>query len=282
MNVLSLFDGISCARVALEKNDIDCENYFASEIDKYAIKISKKNYPDIVQLGDVTKIDGKDLPPIDLMVGGSPCQDLSINKRDRKGLEGERSGLFFVYVKLLKQIKPKFFILENVFSMSEESKDIISRYLEVQPILLDSRMVSAQMRKRLFWVGKFENDTIEQVHIPELVEDSPMVLRDILEDNVDEKFYLSDLQIERINKSNFNDRKPMNIDRKCHTLKVGGDVKRVVLDDGRWRHLTPVEYCRLQGLPDLYTEGVSKTQQYKCVGNAFHVDIIRHILTHLI
>ena len=122
MKILSLFDGISCGLVALKRNQISAE-YYASEIDKYAIQVSKKNHPEIVHLGSVV---GLVPPEIDLLIGGSPCQDLSIAKKDRKGLEGERSGLFWEYVRIWKESNPKYFILENVNSMSKESKQKIT------------------------------------------------------------------------------------------------------------------------------------------------------------
>ena len=142
MKVLSLFDGISCARVALERAGIPVEVYYASEIDKYAIQISQKNYPDIIKLPDVRQIetikrfDSQKEPyyfkeNIDILIGGSPCQDLSIAKKDRKGLDGERSGLFYEYVRILKEVKPKYFILENVASMPKEAKEIITKELGV-------------------------------------------------------------------------------------------------------------------------------------------------------
>ena len=143
MNVLSLFDGISCGRVALERASIKVDNYFAAEIDKYAILISKKNYPDIIHIGDVRNIDCSKLPKIDLLIGGSPCQDLSIAKANRKGLDGERSGLFYEYVRILKEIKPKYFILENVASMPKESKEQISKELfGIEPIMINASLVS--------------------------------------------------------------------------------------------------------------------------------------------
>jgi len=161
MKVLSLFDGISCARVALERVGIPVEAYYASEIDKYAMQISAKNYPDIVQLGDIKSladeieiIERNWTKNIDLLIGGSPCQDLSIAKKDRKGLEGERSGLFWEYVRILKEVKPKYFILENVNSMPKEAKAIITETLGVEPIMINASLVSAQNRKRLFWFGQ--------------------------------------------------------------------------------------------------------------------------------
>ena len=128
MKILSLFDGISCARVALERAGIPVEVYYASEIDKYAIQISQKNYPDIQHIGSVVDIRGENYKDVELLVGGSPCQDLSIAGK-RKGLGGERSGLFYEYVRILKEVKPKYFILENVASMSKESRIAITRAL---------------------------------------------------------------------------------------------------------------------------------------------------------
>lgn len=128
MKVLSLFDGISCARVALDRAGILVESYYASEIDKYAIEVSKKNYPDITHIGSVLDVKGEDYKDIELLVGGSPCQDLSIAGK-RKGLSGERSGLFYEYVRILNEVKPKYFILENVASMSKESRIAITRAL---------------------------------------------------------------------------------------------------------------------------------------------------------
>jgi DNA (cytosine-5)-methyltransferase 3A len=147
MNVLSLFDGISCGMVALERAGIPVERYVAYEIDKYAIQISKKNYPQIEHCGDVTTADFTQYRGFDLLIGGSPCQDLCAIG-SRKGLDGEKSGLFFHYVRALKEVKPKYFLLENNASMTKENKDKISQILGVEPIMIDSSLVSAQMRKR--------------------------------------------------------------------------------------------------------------------------------------
>jgi len=184
MKILSLFDGISCARVALERAEILVEEYYASEIDKYALQISQKNYPDIKQLGNVQSIAPTEpitewLGEIDLLIGGSPCQDLSIAKKDRKGLDGERSGLFWEYVRILKEVKPKYFILENVNSMPKEAKELISKTLGVEPVMINAAFVSAQNRKRLFWTN------IPNVTLPE---DKGILLKDILEEKVDEKY----------------------------------------------------------------------------------------------
>lgn len=177
MNVLSLFDGISCARVALDRAGIPVASYHACEIDSHAIAISKKNHPDIVHLGDVRTAV---LPAsVDLLIGGSPCQDLSIAKKDRKGLDGDRSGLFWEYVRILRDTNPLFFVLENVASMPKKDMDIISETLGVQPILINASLVSAQSRRRLFWTN------IPNVDQPA---DRGILLKDILEADVDDKF----------------------------------------------------------------------------------------------
>lgn len=172
-NVLSLFDGISCGRLALERAGIEVNKYYASEIDKYAITITQNNYPDTIQLGDVREIDfTKFIGEIDLIIGGSPCQDLSIAKADRKGLEGSRSGLFFKFVDAIETIKPKYFLLENVASMSKADRDKITEILGVEPIMINSALLSAQQRKRYYWTN------IPNVQQPE---DKGILLQDILE-----------------------------------------------------------------------------------------------------
>ena len=290
MKILSLFDGISCARVALERAGIPVEVYFASEIDKYAIQISKKNYPDIWQLGSVVGLDydlgqfcrrndiGESntlginyMEDIDLLIGGSPCQDLSIAKRDRKGLDGERSGLFWEYVRILNEVKPKYFILENVASMPKEAKDIITKTLGVEPVLFNANLVSGQMRKRLFWTN-----------IPfTLPEDKNIKLKDILIDGIAEKekslvitatysracpqdyFGKSNRQLIKVGEFNSGGQgdRVYSIDGKSVTLSAlgGGRGAKTGLYEttkGIYRKLHPIECERLQGLPDNYTEGV--------------------------
>ena len=211
MKVLSLFDGISGCRQALKELNIDCQ-YYASEIDKYSIQIAKANHPDINHIGDVKNIytdytgkypwqilrwgENGDMrytssrPPshkeseFDLLIGGSPCQDLSIAKKDRKGLKGDRSSLFYEYVRILNEVKPKYFILENVASMSKESKEIITKELfNIDPVMINSGLLTAQNRKRLYWVGKLVNGEYEQVKIGQ-PEDKEIYLKDIIEGGV--------------------------------------------------------------------------------------------------
>lgn len=160
MNVLSLFDGMSCGQIALNKLGIKYDNYFASEIDKYAIQVTQKNYPDTKQIGSVTEVKGEDLPKIDLLFGGSPCQSFS-NAGLRNGFDG-KSKLFWEFVRVLKEVKPKYFMLENV-KMKQEWKDIITKELGIDPIEICSSNFSAQQRKRLYWTNiKINTDNLPQ------------------------------------------------------------------------------------------------------------------------
>lgn len=173
-NVLSCFDGISCGQLALIRAGHTYDNYYASEVDKYAIKTTLKNFPQTIQLGDIKGVWSRNLPQIDLIMGGSPCQDLSIAGK-RAGLSGERSGLFWHFVRLVRTCKPKYFLLENVASMTKENRDIISKALGVEPILINSALVSAQQRKRLYWTN------IPGITQPQ---DKGILLKDILEDGL--------------------------------------------------------------------------------------------------
>lgn len=177
LNVLSLFDGMSCGRVALEKLGIKYDNYYASEIDKHAIEIAQKNYPDTIQIGDVQNHKEWDLPKIDVLMGGSPCQGFSFAGK-QLNFDDERSKLFFEFVEVLNNLKPKYFLLENV-RMKKEFRDIISEALGVEPIYIDSSEFSAQHRKRYYWT----NIPVEMNW--DKCEDT---VEDILEDEVDIKY----------------------------------------------------------------------------------------------
>lgn len=291
MNVLSLFDGISCARVALARAGILVKTYYASEIDKHAIAVSTKNYPDIVRLGDVRAIES--LPdPIDLLIGGSPCQDLSIAKKDRKGLAGDRSGLFWEYVRIKKALNPRWFILENVASMPKADRDIITAEMGVELVLFDAALVSAQSRKRLFWTN-----------IPfALPPDRGIALKDILQPDadVDESMIVHGnifcvnkharqkqrtmVKVGHVSASDNQATRVYSPEGKSSTLSANGGGLGAKMGlykvSDRIRKLTPIECERLQGLPDNYTEGIAKTNRYKCLGNGFNVDVVTHILKH--
>ena len=179
MNVLSLFDGMSCGQLALQRADIDVENYFACEIDKYAMQITQKNFPDTFQWGDVTKIKMPTKGSIDLLMGGSPCQGFSFAGH-QLNFDDPRSRLFFDFVRILDAVKPKYVLLENV-RMAKKSQDIMSEAMGFEPQALDSKWVSGQKRFRLYWWGKLVGDYYKQIPIPPL-EDKGIVLADILED----------------------------------------------------------------------------------------------------
>lgn len=285
MKILSLFDGISCGRVALERAGIPVEVYYASEIDKYAIQVTMKNYPDTIQLGDVTKIDFTQFKgKVDLLIGGSPCQSLSIaQSKTRQNLDG-KSKLFFEYVRALETVKPKYFLLENVASMTKECKQVISELLGCEPYLIDSNCFSAQDRPRLYW-------TNIPINIDNLKECN-LCLKDIMEENVEEKYfyncgfdYLGDKKVAAILHINGHDilKRVHSPNYKCHTLTTctGGNRQKKVLDKGRVRKLTPIEYERLQTLPDGYTSYVSNFQRYNTCGNGWTVDVIAYIFSFL-
>lgn len=291
INVLSLFDGISCGRVAMERAGIPVAQYYASEILSDAIKIAHKNYPDTVDLGDITKISNETmdaLPKIDLLIGGSPCQDLSVYKFDRgerTGLNGEKSGLFYHYLRILKYIKPRFFLLENV-PMLKQWEDTISDLLGVKPILINSSLVCAADRKRLYWTN------IPGVSQPE---DKGIVLADIVQsaDEVPQKYWYDKpftyngddekVQCTLQMKGHRHMKEVYNLKGKCATLTTcnGGNLQKKVYQDGRCRKLTPLEYERLQTLPEGYTEGICDTARYSAIGNGWTVDVIAHILRHI-
>jgi DNA (cytosine-5)-methyltransferase 3A len=304
MKVVSLFDGISCLRVALGDRDVE---YHASEIDKHAIKVSHKNYPDIKRLGDVRTVEF--IPDLDLLCGGSPCTDLSVAKKDRKGLEGEHSSLFWEWVRVWKLCKPKYFILENVNSMPKKDRDIITKELGVEPIMIDASLVSAQSRKRLFWTN---------IPVQGLPLDRNILLKDILEPegSVDERMTIKGkaycLTATYCHANTTEAGIKHSVEKKQRTLvKIGhigetdGQANRVYDTEGksvtlsangggsgaktglyktetRIRKLTPIECERLQSLPDNYTAGISNTQRYRCLGNAFNVEVIKFILSFMV
>lgn len=289
INVLSLFDGISCGQVALEKTGIKVNKYYASEIDKYAIQVTQKNYPNTIQLGDVEVwwLWDIDWASIDLLIGGSPCQGFSFAGK-QLNFDDPRSKLFFVYADILNHIR-KYnpdvkFLLENV-KMKKEYQDIISSYLGVEPVEIDSALVSAQNRKRLYWTN---------IPVEKPIEKSPSVLKDIMVENVEEKYFynypLLDINMSKNVcatmdfKNQVMHKRIYNPKFKCATLTCcrGGNTQRKVLDNGRARKLTPLEYERLRTLPDNYTSCLSDSQRYNCLGNGWTVNVIAHIFSYLV
>lgn len=280
INVLSLFDGMSCGHVSLDRSGIKVDNYFASEIDKYAIKVTQYNYPNTIQLGDVTKIKGSDLPEIFLLIGGSPCQGFSFSGK-QLNFNDERSKLFFEFSRLLKEIKPQYFLLENV-KMKKEYQDVISQHLGVEPIEIDSRLVSAQKRRRLYWTN-----------IPNVIQpkDKKILLKDILLSRNDKLLKLkipSEARMRYVKKKVLNGwmQKEWNtIDTEkaeCITAEAYRNLRQYVYkDEYGFRLLSCIELERLQTLPDNYTEIVSDTQRIKMLGNGWTVDVISHIFSFI-
>lgn len=254
INVLSLFDGISCGQIALKRANIKVENYFASEIDKYAIQVTQKNHPNTIQIGDVVNISN--VENIDLIIGGSPCQSFSI-AGDNTGFDG-KSGLFWEYVRVLNETKPKYFILENVV-MKKEWRDIITEAVGVEPIEINSNLVTAQGRKRLYWTN------IPNVTQPK---DKGILLKDILTSGIPYR-EKSQTILSTIYKENA---KSM-VKRKKWGLLVN--------ENGLDRKFNPIECERLQSLPDNYTDCISDTQRYKSTGNGWSVDVITHIMSFI-
>jgi len=272
MNVLSLFDGISCGQIALNKVGIKYDNYYASEIDVHAIKVTQHNYPNTIQLGDIHNIKGSDLPKIDLLFGGSPCQSFS-SAGNRTGFDG-KSGLFWEFVRVLNEVQPKYFLLENV-KMKKEWEDIITKEMGVEPIRINSNLVSAQNRERLYWTN-----------IPNLTqpEDKNIKLSDVLSDDnfrtIPKCFYSKWGTKERINKNpNWvkNEKSNCLTTKNCHTKQYLFNEDKTLC-----RLLNPTEFERLQTIPEGYTSVVSNTERYKMIGNGWTVDVISFIFEQIL
>jgi site-specific DNA-cytosine methylase len=275
MVVLSLFDGISCGQVALQRAGINVDKYYASEIDPNAIKVTQHNFPDTIQVGDVTKLKGSDLLKIDLLIGGSPCQSIS-GLGDKSGLDG-KSGLFYEYLRLKNEVNPRWFLLENVRGNKKAVAEI-TRLMGVEPVLINSALVSAQNRNRLYW-------TNIQFDLPE---DKDIRLKDILEEGIPEQSILTPGRMRWITSEKGKksiEKGYCNIDpEKAGCLTVRAEQSwnsNYVHRDGVLTRLTTREYERLQTLPDGYTDMISATQAYRAIGNAWTVDVIAHIFKGL-
>ena len=282
MKVLSLFDGISCGMVALERAGIPVESYYASEIDKNAIEISQKNYPNIIRLGDVTKWREWDIPwtEIDLLIGGSPCQGFSFAGK-QLNFNDPRSKLFFEFVDILNHIRkhnPNVkFLLENV-KMKAEWRDVISGYLGVKPIRINSALVSAAKRDRLYWAN-FD---------VEMPDDKGITFDDINQHSTD---WLSDTYIDKVSKWKAQQ------DPIANTTFIGTNSKlpcltargynqshsgMILISDGnKYRYLTNNEAELAMTLPADYTTGITDRERARCIGNGWTVDVIAHILKGL-
>ena len=280
---MSLFDGISCGKVALDRAGIKVKNYYASEIDEYAMQVSKNNHPDIIQLGDVNawRNWNIDWSQIDLLIGGSPCQGFSFAGK-LLNFNDERSKLFFVYVDILNHIKsvnPNVkFLLENV-KMKADYQNVISGYLGVEPMRINSALVSAARRDRLYWVN-FDVD---------MPEDRGITFDDINGNTTD---WLSNIYIDKVSKWKAQQDPLKNVTyigtkAKLPCLTARGYNQShsgmILISDGtRYRYLTNNEAELAMTLPIDYTKGISDRERARCLGNGWTAEVIVHILKHLI
>jgi len=292
MNVLSLFDGMACGLVALKRAGIPVTNYYASEIDKYAIQIAKKNHPEIIELGSIENYESWDLPKIDIIIGGSPCQGYSFAGK-KLNFGDPRSALFFKFVECLWKFKPDHFLMENT-RMDKGIQDAISELLEVEPFEINSSLVSAQDRKRIYWTN---------LPGPQLPDNKNIQLKDILEPiqescnlgirakskclrvgGLKSPFYSKQewdspfIKTDKNLKEKYNQYKSCCLTGGAHSGGNHSQMDLILFKNMECRRYTPIECERLQTLPDNYTEGVSNPQRYKMIGNGWTVDVIAHIL----
>lgn len=326
MKVLSLFDGMSCGQIALKQLGIIPEKYYASEVDKHAIKQTQLNFPNTIQLGDVNRVDVSQLEPIDLLIGGSPCQSFSFAgkrvgmstadkeeiytlnrylelKEEGLQFEGE-SYLFWEYMRILTDIRKYnpnvLFLLENV-EMGKKWERVLSEAIGVYGVHINSALVSAQNRRRIYWtnIRTRRNGLFGELHsdIPQPV-DKGVLLKDILENDVDDKFYLSDKMVSCLASRKKTETftpykfepfefpfavKYRTINQRVHKMGDNDNYVRILRDGmiARIRRLTPTECARLQTIPDWYKWECSDTQQYRMLGNGWTVDVIAHILSFM-
>jgi DNA (cytosine-5)-methyltransferase 3A len=284
LRALSLFDGLSCGRIALERAGIPVEVYYASEVDTHAEAISRYNYPDIFRLGDVNEIDFRALGQIDLVLAGSPCQSFSTAGRKQKGFQDPRGQLFYQFIRALDELKPRYFLLENV-QMSEQSEKTISSTVDVLPKQINSSTVSAQSRTRLYWtnIPIIKPLPNQGIYLEDIVEwDAPWIpVPPSVESCVRGERYSTRPPVVRQGKAR----------RRSRTLLTGLNayfVPFLVLTDQGYRYPTLTEIERLQTLPDGYTRfgdygdgkpvSLSNSLRVHTIGNGWTVDVIKHLL----
>lgn len=299
INVLSLFDGISAAQVALDRLNIDY-NYYASEINKFSIQVTMDNYPNTIQLGDIKGINGNTLPNIHLLIGGSPCKNLSIacKANKRTGLAGEHSILFFEYLRVLKEVKPKYFLFENVASMDKKDRAIITYSLGVEPININSELIAPALRNRLYWtnIPKVELPKRKDITLNSILtsgwsnrEKARCILNRVSNRNKLKLFHryystgFNNIVFE--NEAHYNECvkhyntyfKGLNaygIDELMNNI----DIK--IYEGLRRLNTTEKELC--QTFPIGYTKNVKWRKAHELLGDSFTVDVIKHILSYML
>jgi DNA (cytosine-5)-methyltransferase 3A len=276
MNVLSLFDGISCGQIALNRANISYDNYYASEIKPHAIKCTLDNYPNTIQLGDILNLKGSDLPKIDLLIGGSPCKGISRLNKNQEGLEHSESRLFWEYIRLLDEVKPKYYLLENTHG-NKEATNTITETLGINPISINSKLVSAQNRPRYYWTN-----------IPDIKQplDKGITTNDIFDYSgvLADECRVKWLNSESGKKSIKNGYTKVNPYPKSGCLTALGHKKwneNYLYRDGVYRYLSQTEIEKLQTLPVGYTKILSYDEAYDCIGDGWTVDVIAHIFKNI-
>lgn len=296
LNVLSLFDGMSCGQLALQKAGIKVNQYFASEIKPHAIKVTQLNFPNTIQLGSVLDVKASDLPQIDLLIGGSPCQDFSSANKKKLGLQGEKSGLFYEYLRLLKECNPKYFLLENV-AMDDYSYSSISEMLGTYPTNINSELVSGQLRQRSYWtnIGPESFDLFGNRYsmIPQ-PRNKKITFQSILDDG-----YTDRLKARCLLESE--SRNPGSTFSSLRRYMIQGFINVVFKDketyekyskmteaemkenfvDGDIRKLNQNEMERLQTVPNGYTKTLKRNEAACLLGDGWTIDVIAHIFSFL-
>lgn len=304
MIVLSLFDGMSCGQIALIELGVNVERYYASEVDKQAIAQTQLNFPNTIQLGDINHWQEWDINwgTVDLILAGSPCQGFSLAGK-QQGLEDPRSKLFWVFNEIRKRVLEEnpnaLFLLENV-RMQPEYEQVINDALGLMPVVINSSLVSAQNRTRLYWSnirtrqeGLFD---VLYTDIPQ-PKDRGIVIRDILDDEVDSKYYIRggasrddrhycdivSVGVWRTHKADYGFRPTLGDKSPTVTARArnDGSGQVAVSSDSFVRRLTPRECARLQTIPDWYRWSCSDAQAYKMLGNGWTIEIIKHILSFI-
>ncbi len=305
LNVLSLFDGMSCGQIALERIGIQVDNYFASEIKPHAIKVTQHNYPKTIQLGDVRNVSSKDLPKIDLLIGGSPCQDFSQANSEKLGLSGEKSGLFFEYLRILKECKPKYFLLENV-AMDGKEYYKISEMLGTFPVKINSALVSPQLRERVYWtnIGPewFDLTEFRYCDIPQ-PKDKKIKLSEILENGYTDRLKARCLlesdsrlsatpvkmyyryAIKGFTTLIFKSKKHFEECRNYFNKNFDGlSADEIQCDSNIFdgvRYMTQSELEACQTVPKGYTSILQRNDAACLLGDGWTVDVIAHIFKYI-